>query len=226
MKKKKTIRRGVMSRGMKTVPPKRTGKRGIGPKDEGPLDPGTDFKDEQAPAAGEQAEAGSLLAKQPPKPTVVGNRIQMQYLKPSFNKTTKGERLLSFHMTLALTKEHAADSLLPASIRAGWKIISKAGRKKLDLVDVPGQKAVFYLASDGDDAKLILSAAKVVNVSLAVVQKKGDGETQKIIRLSFRLQVVVSSEVAEFAEQNYGADFWLTLEDTEEDLFDEEEEEE
>jgi hypothetical protein len=184
-----------------------------------PLDPAADFKDEQSPAA----EAGSLLAEQPPKPTVVGKRIQMHFLKPSFSKTTKGERLLALHMSFALTEEHTADDLLPEEIREGWKIMSKRGRKRFD-IEVSGQKAVFHLTSDGEP-KLTLPAAKMVDVSIAVVQKKGDGQTETVIRLSFRLQVRVTHDVAEFAELNFGNSFWLTLEDTDEDLFDEEEEE-
>jgi len=39
------------------------------------------------------------------------------------------------------------------------------------------------------------------------------------------LQVPVSHEVAKFAELNYGSDFWLTLKETQEKLFDEDEEE-
>lgn len=196
-------------------PPKRSGKRG--PR---PLDPKEDF---DQPVKKEPE--GSLLAEQPPQPGVVGNRIKAHYLKPLFSKTTKGERLLAMHMTFPLTEEHTEDSLLPKSVREAWAFISKHGRKRLDLVGIAGQRATFYLAPDIDDAKLILPAAKVINVSLAVVQKKGEGEAQKVIRLSFRLQVPVSHEVAKFAELNYGNDFWIHLEETEELLFDEDDEE-
>jgi hypothetical protein len=195
-------------------PPKKSGKRG--PR---PLDPKEDFDQPTK----KEAE-GSLIAEQPPQPAVVGSRIKAHYLKPIFSKTTKGERLLAMHMTFPLTEEHTGDSLLPKSVCEGWGFISKHGRKRLDLVGIPGQKATFYLTPDIDDAKLVLPAAKVINVSLAVVQKKGEGEAQKVIRLSFRLQVPVSHEVAKFAELNYGNDFWIKLQETEEPLFDEDDE--
>lgn len=232
---KKPAKKKSSALGPRAVPPKRTGKSNLTLKNA--LDDDKDFDKpvrgdgtgtpETAPStpAAAKETGSSLMVEQPPKPTVVGDRIQMQYLKPSFSKTTKGERLLAMHMTFALTKEHTKDSLLPKAVRDGWTIMSKHGRKRFD-IEVPGQKAVFYLTPDGDDDKLILPAAKVVSVSIAVIQKKGDGETQKIIRLSFRLQVPVSHEVAKFAENSFGSDYWVTLEGTQEPLFDEEESEE
>jgi hypothetical protein len=177
---------------------------------------------ETAPAEA-PAEKGSLLAPQPPAPTVVGKRILMHYLKPTFSKTKKGTRLVAMHLSFALTEKHTADSLLPKGIRESWDVISSKGRKKLDLVGIAGQRAEFYMTQDIDDVKLVLAAAEMSNVSLAVIQKKGDGEAQKIIRLSFRLQVPVTPDVEAFAVMNYGNDFWLTLEETEEDLFEEDE---
>jgi hypothetical protein len=201
-------------------PPKKTGKRGVGPKDE-PLDHVKDF---ETPVKKEPEPEGSLLAEQPPQPTVVGDRILMHYLKPTFSKTKKGMRLVAMHLSFALTEEHTADSLLPKGIRESWEVISKQGRKKLDLIGIPGQRAEFFMTQDIDDVKLVLPAAEMTNVSLAVIQKKGDGQAQKIIRLSFRLQVPVSHEVERFAVSNYGADWWLQLEETDEPLFDEDEE--
>ena len=80
------------------------------------------------------------------------------------------------------------------------------------------------MTQDIDDVKLVLPAAEMTNVSLAVIQKKGDGQAQKIIRLSFRLQVPVSHEVERFAVSNYGNDWWLQLEETDEPMFEEDEE--
>jgi len=200
--------------------PKKSGKRGIGPKVDA-LDPVKDF---ETPVKKEVEEPkGSLLVEQPPAPTVVGDRILMHYLKPTFSKTKKGMRLVAMHLSFALTEEHTADSLLPKGIRESWEVISKQGRKKLDLIGIPGQRAEFFMTQDIDDVMLVLPAAEMTNVSLAVIQKKGDGQAQKIIRLSFRLQVPVSHEVERFAVSNYGNDWWLQLEETDEPLFDEDE---
>ena len=222
-KKKETGKKKARTETKREPPPKRTGKSNLTLKNA--LDPEKDFETPTRKEPETPAQEGSLLAEQPPQPTVVGQRIRMHYLKPVFSKTAKGERLLAMHMTFPLTEEHTEDSLLPKGIREAWDVISKHGRKKLDLMGIPGQRAEFYMAPDIDDVKLTLPAAKVINVSLAVVQKKGEGESQKVIRLSFRLQVPVSHEVAKFAELNFGSEFWVVLTETQEVLFDEDEEE-
>jgi hypothetical protein len=177
---------------------------------------------ETAPAEA-PAEKGSLLAPQPPKPTVVGDRILMHYLKPTFSKTKKGTRLIAMHLSFALTEAHTADSLLPEKIRNKWELIGKEGLTFMEVSGVPGQRVEFYMTQDIDDIKLLLGAAEMTDVALAVIQKKGDGEATRIIRLSFRLQVPVTQDVEQFAVTNYGNDFWLTLQETEDDLFEEDE---
>lgn len=202
----------------KPPPPKRTGKRGIGPA----LDPSDDFdtptrKEAEAPKA-----QGSLLVEQPPKPKVVGDRFEVFYLKPIFAKTPKGDITVSLAITLPLEDSH--DGLLPKIIHDGYRDITKKGRKGMTFTELPGQHAMFFLTSDIREESLVLPAAKMINASLALVQRKGEGEARKVIRLSFRLQVKLSKEVAHFAEQNLGNNFWLSLKETDEPLFDEEDE--
>lgn len=210
----------------KSPPPKRTGKRGIGPKPEAPEETTSAAAADEQPA-GELVDTsegeGSLLVKQPPKPTVVGDRIEAYFLKHTYSKTTEGKRLVSLHMTLPLTEEHTEDGLIPERIRDDWALMNKHGRTKLELNGIGGQRVCIFLSSNApeDDPKLVLPAAKVTNVQLAVVQKKGDGETKKVIRLSFRLQVPVSDKVAKFADGHYGANYWIKLEEAQEALFDE-----
>lgn len=191
------------------------------PDKKGPLNAEKDFDTPTKKAAAEpEAETGSLLTpEQPPAPTVVGKRILMHYLKPTFSKAKTGTRLVSMHFSLALTEKHIEGDLLPEAICESWEIINDKGRKKLDLVGIPGQRAEFYMTHDIDDVKLILPAAEMSNVSIAVIQKKGEGESITVIRLSFRLTVPVSHEVERFAVTNYGNGWWLHIEETEEALF-------
>jgi hypothetical protein len=200
----------------RTPPPKRTGKKGIGP----PLDPSDDFDTPTRKEPEAQQAHGSLLAEQPPKPKVVGNRFEVFYLKPIFAKTPKGDITVSLAITLPLEDSH--DGLLPKIIHDGYRDITKKGRKGMTFTELPGQHAAFYLTSDIKEESLVLPAAKMINASLALVQRKGEGEARKVIRLSFRLQVKLSKEVAHFAEHNLGNNFWLSLKETEEPLFDEE----
>jgi hypothetical protein len=169
-------------------------------------------------------EGSSLFVKQPPEPTVVGNRLAMHYLKPTFSKSKQGTRLIAMHLSLALTKEHTADDLLPERIRTQWDLMGKEGRTKLELDGVPGQRVEFYMDKTMDDVKLVLEAAEVSNVQLAVIQKKGDGESITFIRLSFRLIVPVTPAVEKFAVTNYGNTWWVHLEETDEELFSDDEE--
>lgn len=221
--------------GARKPPPKKTGKSGIGPK----YDPADQSEAESTTLsttlaaaadaveepAGELVDTkeGSLMVAQPPKPVVVGDRVEAHFLKPTFSRTAKGKRLVSLHITFPMTDEHTEDGLLPKRIRDDWSLMTKHGRTTLGLGGIPGQRVCFFLSSDApeDDPKLVLPAAQVTNVSLAVVQKKGDGEAKKVIRLSFRLLVPVSHEVAEFVEMNYGANYWIKLEESQDKMFDE-----
>jgi hypothetical protein len=208
----------------KTPPPKKTGKSGIRP-----LDPVEDFGEPTRKAADALAKLdkpgkGSLLAEQPPKPKVVGSRMEVFFLKPIFDKTTKGDITVALVITVPIEKEH--HDLLPKIIADGYKDIIKKGRKSIGFNGLPGQSADFYLTSDDKEEVLSLAAAKMTNVGLALIQRKGEGSARKVIRLSFRLQVKLSKEVAHFAEHNLKNSFWLKLEDTQEDLFDEEGDEE
>lgn len=202
--------------------PKRTGKRGVGPK----LDPKEDFETPTKKPDGETSQAteskgSSLLVEQPPKPKVVGDRMEVFYLKPVFTKTPKGDILVSLAITVPIDKEH--EELLPEIIAAGYKDLLKKGRSTLGFKDLPGQRAEFYLSQDIKEETLVLPAAKMISANLSLVQRKGEGSARKVVRLSFRLQVKLSREVTNFAEHNLQNNFWLSLKETEEKLFDEEE---
>jgi hypothetical protein len=209
----------------KTPPPKRSGKRGLtlaNAVHSAALDPGADFDTPTRKEPEAQQAHGSLLAEQPAKPKVVGDRFEVFYLKPIFAKTPKGDITVSLAITLPLEDTH--DGLLPKIIHDGYRDITKKGRKGMTFTELPGQHAMFFLTSDIHEESLVLPAAKMINASLALIQRKGEGEARKVIRLSFRLQVKLSKEVAHFAEQNLGNNFWLSLKETDEPLFDEEDE--
>jgi len=196
--------------------PKRTGKRGIGPIDA--------VKDFDSPVKRDPPEAkGSLLVEQPPKPTIVGDRMEVFYLKPLFGKTPKGDITVSLAITLPVEDEH--DGLLPKIVHDGYRDVLKKARKAINFSELPGQRAEFYISSDAKEESLVLPAAKMINTSLALIQRKGEGQSRQVVRLSFRLQVKLSREVAHFAENNLQNSFWLKLSESQEELFDEDDEE-
>lgn len=198
--------------------PKRTGKRGIGP-----VDPVEDFEQPVKVAPAAQQE---LLTPPEPEavPAVQGDRMMVQYVRPIFQKSKKGNRIIMLELSLPVTEEH--QDLLPRVVREGWKFVGKNGNKRLDIVDVPNQLARFWLTNDDKDEVLTLPIAQVSHVSLQSVEARGAGKKQKHIRLSFRLSVPLSKEVARFSEWNYGDSLWLYMAESQEELFPEGEEEE
>lgn len=193
--------------------PKKTGKRMLPPEDK------TDaVKDLDKPSKG-----GSLLVEQPPKPTVVGDRMQAYYNKPLYSKLPKsGDVVISFVMSFPLEKEHK--ELLPKIVAEGYHDIAKRGRKTLGFKELPGQAVKFFLSHDDKDEVLSLPAARMVQANLALVERKGEGSARKVVRFSFRFQVKYEAHIAKFADVNLGNQFWITLEEAQTDLFEDEEE--
>lgn len=219
----------------KKVIRKRSGKRGPWPEDG------------KSKAAGDQAGSGvevvvitekpaekpaeqdntkkapTLLVEQPRKPSVSGERFKVTYLKPSMRRTVKGDLLLGFRMTLPLEPDHKA--VLPKLVVEKFRDVSKRGCAGIKLKDVPAQKVEFFLDDISKDAALELPVAKFLQGHIDLVQRKGEGESRKVIRLSYVLQVPVSDEVLHFAGFNCGAEFWIRMTEVEPDLLELDDEE-
>jgi hypothetical protein len=204
----------------KETPPKKTGKKGIGP----PLDVVKDF---DTPVKKDVKETDQKALLEMPvaekSPAVVGKKIRVNYVRPHFDRVKSGKRTVALEISFALVDAH--DKLLPKRITDGWNFMTKRGNKRLDLVDVPGQRALFFLTSDDKEEICVLPAAKISHVSLQVIEESGTGKAKKVIRLSFRLQVEISNSVAKFAEFNFGQELYMEMHETQEELFDEGEEE-
>ena len=196
---------------------KKSGKRTM----VGPLDVEADFHD---PVKAPPAQQELLTPPEPePVPAVQGDRMMVQYVKPTFRKSKAGNRIVSLELSLPVTEEH--QDLLPRSVREGWKFIGKNGNKRLDIVDVPHQIARFWLTHDDKEEMLTLPIAQVSHVSLQVVESRGAGKKTKAIRFSFRLSVPLSAEVAKFSEWRFGDTMWLYMAESQEEMFPEEGEE-
>lgn len=199
--------------------PKKTGKR---------LQPPEDPNDQSEKLTTIVTKQGSLLADNPPKPKVVGDRMEVFYIKPIFSKSAKGDLSVSLAFSVALEKEHK--DLLPQIVADAYHDVLKKGRKSLTLRNVPGQRVELYLSHDAKDVLLFLAAAKVTSASLALIERKGEGAARKVIRFSFRLQVPIpaqakSDKVSYFAERNLQNSFWMKTEDADPELFKEDEDE-
>jgi len=194
--------------------PKKTGSRGIGPKEDSP-------SDGKSAAAGEQAEL--LETPKEKRLVVVKDRFEAFIMPPVFANAPKtSDKIISFRVSLALTDAHAG--LFSKIVEENWKWVKRPHRPKVSF-EVPGQTVAFFLAHDVKEEEMRLPAAKVTHANIAVIQKKGEGTALKVIRYQFRLQVPWSREMAKFADANYNVHMWLEMKNTQEKLFDDEGEE-
>jgi hypothetical protein len=190
-----------------------------------PLDPKADFDTPLRKAKKTPAQR-TLISLPPaePKTLVQDERMAASYVKPHFDRNKKGDRFVSLEVSMHLTKDH--DGMMPKQIEQGWDFLGKEGYKRLDVIGVKPHAVKFFLTSKDADAALEIPAAKVTHVSLQVIEEKGTGKANKIIRLSFRLKVQLSRDVAHFSEWNFGDNYWIELAEAQGNLLEEPEEEE
>jgi len=162
-----------------------------------------------------------LTVKEPEK-LVRNSRMSVVYVKPHFDRNKKGSRYVAFEVSQQLTREH--DGLLPKPVADAYSDIAKKNRKRVDLINLKAQLAKFFLTHDDREPALTLMGARVSHVSLQVIEEKGTGKANKVIRLSYRLRVPLSRDVAHFAEWNFGDRYWLYMEESQGHLLEEEEE--
>lgn len=184
-----------------------------------PLDPEIDF--EKPVTRQKPMSAGPLAAVNPQTPSVANGRFKCFFDRPIFSKY-KDVVLIALQFTVPLDQDH--DALLPDVIAAAHKDVMKKGRVRINLNGIPAQHAMLFLSSASVEDMATLPACKMVNVNIAMVERKGEGSARKVARLSFRLQSERSEQLAHFAELNMSNDFWLELRDTQETLWDSEEE--
>lgn len=191
--------------------PKKTGKR-LPP----PEDPAEKLVTTQTEM---KVGPGTLLVEQPEKPGIANGRFRVFYDKPTFKKFKEEVPLISLRFSVPLEKGH--DPLLPKIAAEAHRDLSKRGRDLIRLKDIPAQHALLFISEHHATEIAALPACKMMG-NIAVVERRGEGTSRKIVRLAFQLQTVRSESLAHFAEMNMGADFWLQLRDTQERLWDEE----
>jgi hypothetical protein len=171
-------------------------------------------RDAKEKAAGDETkvveQGSSLLIEQPPKPKVVGEMFESYFLTAVFVKTAKGKKLISYKLTAPLEKEHLP--ILPKEFANGLKATMKPHVAGQRLKDVPAMNVIFYSAHDQPEPMVVLEHAQIIGAHIDVIQRKGEGESRKVHRLSFNAQVERSRRVLHFAENNDKGNFWIKLE--------------
>ena len=202
-----------ISKHLPNVPPKKSGKRGINP---------LDFDEDFSKPVTRQTPMGPLSVAQPNVPAIANGRMQIYYDRPIFSRV-KDHILVALQCSVPIEEGHA--DLLPKIIEDARKDVLKKGRTRINMNgSLPAQHAALYLSSDIDEELVTLAACKLVNVNVALIERKGEGTARTVVRLSFRLQAEFSRPLATFAEANLQNDFWLTLKDSQEPLWDEDSE--
>jgi hypothetical protein len=201
--------------------PKKTGKALKPPEDKKDLE---EQAGKLSTIVTKQTDTGSLQADNPPKPKVVGERFQVFYLKPRFEKTPKGRLYVRLPFTVTMEKEHK--ELMPSIVASGYTDLMKVGRSGMKLKNIPSQRAEIFPAHDSKSPALFLSAARVTFANLALIQRKGEGVARRVIRFAFSLEIPIpaqadSDPVSHFAERNIQNTFWMKWEGTDQNLFDE-----
>lgn len=150
----------------------------------------------------------------------MNGRMKVFYDKPYFTKS-KDHILVALQLSIPLEQEH--DELLPKIVIEAHKDVLKRGRKRIVLNGIPAQHASIFLTHDDPEDLVVLPACKLVSANVALVERKGEGSSRKVVRFSFRLQAESSRALAVFAESNLANDFWLVMKESQESLWDEDE---
>jgi hypothetical protein len=187
------------------TPPKRTGKRGVGPK----LDPIEDFETptRRAPKQGELLQAPAA----PPQPRIQDGKCVVHFVKFSFDRDKNRKAIALMDFSLELDEAHAGH--FPREVEDSWRYLKKGNVKRIDANGIPPQNVEIATAPDGK-ADLDLTAATIAKATVSLIVQKGKGKAQKITRLMFRVLADVDKEVAHFCENSYDEPVWIEMQET------------
>jgi hypothetical protein len=206
--------RGMGSASRLSPPPKRTGKKGIGP----PLDPVEDFdtpvrtEAAQGESSEEQPVQGELIREPiPPRPPALQNgKIAMHFVGYKAKKTKYREKVVYMDFSLELTDEHK--KRLPREIEDAWHELEE---KKYSFVGPDGletQNLEFFLAPDDDEPALELTAT-LANAEISRIAERGKGKGHRITRLTLRFIADLTKDVDHFCVGAYDETVYATIEE-------------
>jgi hypothetical protein len=208
---------GTGPQGVKAPPPKRTGRKGIGP----PFDPSDDFdtpvRTEQA--ANEEPVQGELIKEPtPPPPKAIQNgKIAMHFVGYKAKKTKDRDKVVTMDFSLELTDEHR--KRLPREIEDAWHELEE---NKYSFVGPDGlepQNLEFFLTPDSDEADLEITAT-LANAEISRIAERGKGAERKITRLTLRFIADLTKDVDHFCVAAYDETVYATIEETQRRLGD------
>ncbi len=209
--------------------PKKTGKRAPtpGPADEEPnVKAGTTAAhnlSEQAPSEGKKGEQAELLKIQKaPTPRIQGDKMSAHFIGFRAHRLKNRTRVVTIRLSLELEEEHAGR--VPEEIESEWKHFRKGGVKLTMPDGIDTQHVLLASVPDAPKAHVLDITANVPKAVLTTIVEKGKGAARKVTRLELNLLTTYTSDVDEFCRNSYDETVWLKLEDSQDSLFEDEQE--
>ena len=171
-----------------------------------PLDPKTD-------------EVDVLFAppEQAVRPNAVqNNRILATYVGLGLERDKDGEALVHLDFSFPLDDSH--DGLLPARIREAYDWIKSTENKSAQVLGIPAQTIRIFLDPKDKATELKLVGATISKAVVSMIEEVGKGKAVRVIRFLFRALVERREAVIQWGAWHDGADFWITLENTQKEL--------
>lgn len=206
---------------LQAKPPKRTGRRGVGPVDEEepltkPGSPAARGEVETMRHVDDEAEQQELGIEvdedNPPAPAQIENgMVLMQFVRVKPIREKGGKRFLNIELSVGLTPESA--QLFGRAIEGRYDILmDDAAVTNLTFNDAAPHTLDI---SEASNAKPVIHAiANLGRVSLAAVQEKGSGEERTVIRFSFVAIIPQTDDTLLWTGNNHGGLVWVKMLET------------
>jgi hypothetical protein len=218
MKKKanKSKRRGEPE--LPTQRPKRTGKRGVGPKPdtEAPeaaavnQEPSERADTETEEEQGEDSQQQLVRMPKQPTPAVQNNRMAAHFIGFVPKRTKNRDRTVLMRFSLELEDEHTGR--IPEVIAEEWRHFRRSKIKTVVQDGIPSQNVELSIAADGSiDLDIVCAVPKAI---ISRISQKGKGTTRKIIRLEIQFLTGYSDDVEHFCHNAYDETCWLRVEES------------
>lgn len=166
-------------------------------------------KKPQKPETNEKQADLIKAPEEPVKPKAVQAGFMLAtFVKPHFDREKGDQRIIGFDLSFPLTDDH--EGFIPKEVEEMWEVLGDDGAKLIGRIAVAPHTVEIALAPEPGDA-LKLSAATIDRAALAVIEEKGAGEAQEVIRFSFRAIVDLDKENGRFALAHYGDMVWVRM---------------
>ena len=168
--------------------------------------------------ADEQMEAlrevqGTLPGVEPdlPQMVVVDGKMVCTMNRPTYGKDDGG-KFVELEFSFPLEQAHRPH--LPKQVIKSWGFIDTKNADFVGKMRLSDQTINVYFVSDQVRPSLHLSCVPISSAALGIVQKRGEGTTEKAMRFIFRAKCQVIDEICKFADSNYGQKVWIEMDDT------------